>query len=105
MNIAPIFSDGVDIQAQFALNQTRTEDITMREDYGMRFVPEAFGDIGFDTAEIMRDGDNGSYMFGESFSDMTRDGRFVRHSTTMEIDAPLKDDGFGGQLGQNLMCE
>ena len=41
----------VDIQAQFTLNQSRAEEITMHEDYAnITLVPseEGFGDMGFD---------------------------------------------------------
>lgn len=43
----------MDIEAQFTLNQSRAEEITMREDYGnITLVPhdDGFGDMGtFDT--------------------------------------------------------
>lgn len=50
----------VDIEAQFSLNQSRAEEITMREDYGsLNLVThdDGFGDMGFDTdtPDIMRD--------------------------------------------------
>lgn len=53
-----VFSD-VDIEAQFSLNQSRAEEITMREDYGnISLVPndDGFGDMGFDTdaPDLMR---------------------------------------------------
>lgn len=53
-----LFSD-VDIEAQFSLNQSRAEEITMREDYGsMSLVTndDGFGDMGFDTdaPDLMR---------------------------------------------------
>ena len=52
------------MQAQFTLNQSRAEEITMREDYGCQLPPlnhdeEGFGDLGFgDTGplEMIRDG-------------------------------------------------
>ncbi|XP_022921081.1 double-strand-break repair protein rad21 homolog [Onthophagus taurus] len=49
----------VDIEAQFSLNQSRAEEITMREDYGsMSLVSndDGFGDMGFDTEapDLMR---------------------------------------------------
>lgn len=43
-----IFSD-VDIEAQFSINQSRADEITMREDYGslpMSIHDDGFGDIG-----------------------------------------------------------
>lgn len=50
----------MDIEAQFSLNQSRAEEITMREDYGsLNLVThdDGFGDMGFDTEnpDIMRD--------------------------------------------------
>lgn len=44
------FSD-VDIEAQFSINQSRADEITMREDYGslpLTLHDDGFGDIGFD---------------------------------------------------------
>lgn len=41
----------VDIEAQFSINQSRADEITMREDYGslpMTLHDDGFGDIGFD---------------------------------------------------------
>lgn len=43
-----LFSD-VDIEAQFSINQSRADEITMREDYGslpMSIHDDGFGDIG-----------------------------------------------------------
>lgn len=45
------FSSDVDIEAQFSINQSRADEITMREDYGnlpMTIHDDGFGDIGFD---------------------------------------------------------
>lgn len=41
----------MDIEAQFSINQSRADEITMREDYGnlpMTIHDDGFGDIGFD---------------------------------------------------------
>ena len=50
--------DEVDIQAQFVMNQTRAEEITMREDYGnitLDTADDGFGDqIG--SPEMLREG-------------------------------------------------
>jgi len=54
------------MQAQFTLNQSRAEEITMREDYGcqlpsLQHDEEGFGDIGFgdsESLELIRDGSN-----------------------------------------------
>lgn len=46
-----------DVQAQFSVNQSRPEEITMTEDLSsITFVgDDGFGDIGFDDREILRD--------------------------------------------------
>ena len=44
----------MDIEAQFSLNQSRAEEITMREDYGsLNLVThdDGFGDMGFDVGD------------------------------------------------------
>jgi len=51
----------VDIQAQFSMNQTRAEEITMREDYGnitLDTGDNGFGEVGGEpgSPEMMRDG-------------------------------------------------
>lgn len=58
VSIINYYSD-VDIEAQFSLNQSRAEEITMREDYGNISLvtnDEGFGDMGFDAdaPDIMR---------------------------------------------------
>ena len=63
----PVFSfSDAEMQAQFTLNQSRAEEITMREDYGCQLPSlqndeEGFGDIGFgdsESLELIRDGSN-----------------------------------------------
>lgn len=49
----------VDIEAQFSLNQSRAEEITMREDYGNLALvthDQGFGDMSFDAEppELLR---------------------------------------------------
>lgn len=54
-------SSDVDIEAQFSINQSRADEITMREDYGslpMNMHDDGFGEIGFDGADLVRDGLN-----------------------------------------------
>lgn len=49
----------VDIEAQFSINQSRADEITMREDYSSFHMPlndDGFGDIGFDGSDFIRDG-------------------------------------------------
>uniref|UniRef100_A0A1Q3FXL7 Putative sister chromatid cohesion complex cohesin subunit n=2 Tax=Culex tarsalis TaxID=7177 RepID=A0A1Q3FXL7_CULTA len=49
----------VDIEAHFSINQSRADEITMREDYGtlpMNIHDDGFGDMGFDdTPDVIRD--------------------------------------------------
>ncbi|XP_041968243.1 uncharacterized protein LOC121725399 isoform X2 [Aricia agestis] len=109
----------VDIEAQFSLNQSRAEEITMREDYGsLNLVThdDGFGDMGFDTdnPDIMREaiGNEGALeqsnlLFGSSSalelggkSGSTSDAGVTLAEPRMEAapHAPL-DDGFGGTIG------
>lgn len=53
----------MDIEAQFSINQSRADEITMREDYGnlpMTIHDDGFGDIGFDAdgPDFIRDDPN-----------------------------------------------
>lgn len=55
-----LFFSDVDIEAQFSINQSRADEITMREDYGslpLAINDDGFGDIGFDTVgnDFIRD--------------------------------------------------
>lgn len=55
-----LYSD-VDIEAQFSINQSRVDEITMREEYGslpMSIQDDGFGDMGFDDADFIRDDPN-----------------------------------------------
>ncbi|CAB3377355.1 Hypothetical predicted protein [Cloeon dipterum] len=122
----------VDIQAQFSLNQSRAEEITMREDYGSMALAttsnapgaenlgvddEGFGDmLSFDRnesgpADLLRDAsaaDQGNLLFSDHNVTDHRADRSVRPSTSaapqpMDIDIPIRDDGFGGNLGQDII--
>lgn len=49
----------IDIEAQFSINQSRADEITMREDYGslsLSLHDDGFGDVGFDndTPDMVR---------------------------------------------------
>lgn len=53
----------MDIEAQFSINQSRADEITMREEYGslpMSIHDDGFGDMGFDAdeADFIRDDPN-----------------------------------------------
>ncbi|XP_039750249.1 uncharacterized protein LOC120626690 isoform X2 [Pararge aegeria] len=116
----------VDIEAQFSLNQSRAEEITMREDYGsLNLVThdDGFGDMGFDAdnPDIMREaiGNEGGleqsnllFADGSSLELAGKDSvastsaagvpalATPAHEPRMET-APhgAMDDGFGGTIG------
>lgn len=61
MHLIFFFFRDVDIEAQFSLNQSRAEEITMREDYGNLSLvthDQGFGDMSFDAEppELLRHG-------------------------------------------------
>lgn len=97
----------VDIQAQLTMNQSRAEEITMREDYGslsLSHHDEGFGDLEFndDGPEMLRDpvASHSGNLFGESgssFADTFQRGN--KEGTGMIA----VDDGFGAPLGQDMM--
>ncbi|CAH0723863.1 unnamed protein product, partial [Brenthis ino] len=116
----------VDIEAQFSLNQSRAEEITMREDYGsLNLVThdDGFGDMGFDTdnPDIMREaiGNEGgleqsNLLFADGSSlEIAKDAGVASTSAAgvPTLTAPLHeprmeaaphgpmDDGFGGTIG------
>uniref|UniRef100_A0A0A9YIK2 Double-strand-break repair protein rad21 n=1 Tax=Lygus hesperus TaxID=30085 RepID=A0A0A9YIK2_LYGHE len=116
------FIDDVDIEAQFSLNQSRAEEITMREDYGnmssLVEQEEGFGDMGFgvgpDAPDILRHAsrleqslDPANLLFSEGVElekekepqPSTSSAQLERPS--LDIDAPIRDDGFGGPLETN----
>ncbi|RVE50126.1 hypothetical protein evm_005149 [Chilo suppressalis] len=116
----------VDIEAQFSLNQSRAEEITMREDYGsLNLVThdDGFGDMGFDTdnPDIMREAigneagleqsnllfaDGSSLELGGKDAGVASTSGAVpslatpAHERRMEAapHGPM-DDGFGGTIG------
>ena len=97
-------SSDVDIQAQLTMNQSRAEEITMREDYGSLSLPhhdEGFGDFDMseDTPELMREpAPSQSSLFGEPSTSNVFGDRQRKDS----IQHP-PDDGFGAPLGQDIM--
>jgi len=113
--------DDVDIDAQFTMNQTRAEEITMREDYGN--ITLTTGDDGFGDSmdnldldpgspEMLRDAtqnENFGTLGGEDINldeeSAKREMSALEASTSSgpkltqdgdTLDAPIKDDGFGG---------
>lgn len=117
----------VDIQAQFTLNQSRAEEITMREDYASISLvtnDNGFGDMGFEEPpELMRAAsameqslDHHNLMFGETSAlDKEKEqpsmskiedshlGPGRVNSSALDLEAPIRDDGFGGNLGQDMI--
>lgn len=113
----------VDIEAQFSLNQSRAEEITMREDYGSLSLvthDQGFGDMSFDAEppELLRHGsgmepslDQSHMLFSdgpgiETAIEQKEKEPVAGTSTTaqpMDIDTPIRDDGFGGHLGQDII--
>jgi len=108
--------DDVDINAQFTLNQTRAEEITMREDYGnitLTTGDDGFGDsmgnsLEMEGPEIMRDASDNFGALGEEDMDMNEADKMREDSIAPsmagdeaapeedKLDAPIRDDGFGG---------
>ncbi|CAB3235458.1 unnamed protein product [Arctia plantaginis] len=110
----------VDIEVQYSLNQSRAEEITMREDYGsLNLVThdDGFGDMGFDTdnPDIMREAigneggleqsnllfaDGSSLELGgkETVGSLGGVEALGAVSRRMEPAPAHMDDGFGGNI-------
>lgn len=103
----------VDIEEQFSINQSRADEITMREDYGtlpMSIHDDGFGDMGFDadTPDLARDGlepniDEG--LFAEELGGgMEGSKEPIPGTSASMLDSleqhHLDDDGFGDEFGQ-----
>jgi cohesin complex subunit SCC1 len=110
----------IDVQAQFSVNQSRPEEITMREDHlgNITLVgDDGFGDMGFDDRNLIQDAhmDESLYKTPTSSSmllDSTvdKDGGADKSHMDIDLNAPPKDDGFGDAMidygvGENLMPE
>ncbi|XP_074033651.1 RAD21 cohesin complex component verthandi isoform X2 [Leptinotarsa decemlineata] len=115
----------VDIEAQFSMNQSRAEEITMREDYGNISLvnnDDGFGDMGFDTdaPDLMRHAsgltpsmEQSNLLFSEPVLEpveLEKEPEPVpstsgtqHHDTPMEIDTTVRDDGFGSNLDNNMI--
>lgn len=66
----------IDIEAQFSINQTRADEITLREDYGslpISLHDDGFGDVGFDgdTPDMVRE------QFNDNLNVSICNGKFV----------------------------
>ncbi|KAH8351714.1 hypothetical protein KR084_008548 [Drosophila pseudotakahashii] len=104
----------IDIEAQFSINQSRADEITMREDYGSLTISlqdDGFGDIGFEAEppEIMR-GSIPSNINDKLFdSDVLENIESLDpHAADDHADLPgarLDGDGFGDSFGQPELFE
>ncbi|KAK7461559.1 hypothetical protein BaRGS_00038705 [Batillaria attramentaria] len=107
--------EDIDVQAQFSVNQSRPEEITMREDLGSITLmgDDGFGDVGFDEREILRDTTHledplykstdvgGETSLEDRDKTLTNDSR---HEKSMDIDLePPVGDGFGDGVGDGFM--
>jgi len=107
--------EDINVQAQFSVNQSRPEEITMREDLGQITLmgDDGFGDVGFDEREILPDGagplDDGLYKSDDIDRPEEQSEEAVSHTppihrddenNQMDIDLPPPvvggEDDFGG---------
>ncbi|KAL3891660.1 hypothetical protein ACJMK2_003912 [Sinanodonta woodiana] len=106
----------IDVQAQFAVCQSRPEEITMKEDLtSVAFIgDDGFGDVGFDERELLRDAQFQESLYKSPHPDMSsvhqnvsdggKDSTMLAESsreTHMDVDLepPIMDDSFGGPVG------
>ncbi|XP_071964786.1 double-strand-break repair protein rad21 homolog [Antedon mediterranea] len=100
-----------EVQKQFTLNQSRVEEITMKEDLGNITLGHddgfGMGDLGFDHS-VMRDagsGEDSLYKHGHDSTllDVSKKGSVIDTSLEkqmdIDLDQPIRYDGFGGQIG------
>eukprot|EP00095_Tigriopus_kingsejongensis_P008889 maker-scaffold566_size135349-snap-gene-0.33 protein:Tk08889 transcript:maker-scaffold566_size135349-snap-gene-0.33-mRNA-1 annotation:"hypothetical protein SINV_03308" len=114
--------DEADMGPQFSMNQTRAEEITMREDYGninLETADDSFGDLpnmhesGDGPDEIARSGSLGESLLPESGSIFHEEPAVAApqpSTSDHELSAPIQDDGFGGgaepgDFGEGLFGE
>lgn len=99
----------IDVQAQFStVNQSRPEEITMKEDLTtIAFVgDDGFGDVGFDERELLRDAQFEASLYKSPHPDLSLHQLQDKSDTMlaepshepqqMEVDLPPQMDGFGG---------
>ncbi|KAM9198088.1 double-strand-break repair protein rad21 homolog isoform 2-T2 [Dugong dugon] len=97
--------DDIDVAQQFSLNQSRVEEITMREEVGNISILQEndFGDFGMDDREIMREGSafedddmlvstSTSNLFLEPEQSTSNLNEKINH---LEYEDQYKDDNFG----------
>ncbi|ELT90565.1 hypothetical protein CAPTEDRAFT_161206 [Capitella teleta] len=91
----------IDVQAQFSVNQSRPEEITMREDLGNITLvgDDGFGDLGFDGGpNMIQDAhmDDTLYVKNPDSSALLLDDPTSKSHKPMDIDFnAAHDDGFG----------
>ncbi|KAK6167579.1 hypothetical protein SNE40_021571 [Patella caerulea] len=99
--------EDLDVQAQFSVNQSRPEEITMREDYANITLlnDDGFGDVGFDEREILRDQSHVDDPFFKQADvteiNSTKDqslGESNDLGKPMDIDMPGENEDFGGGI-------
>ncbi|XP_050535603.1 double-strand-break repair protein rad21 homolog [Daktulosphaira vitifoliae] len=107
----------VDIEAQFSLNQSRAEEITLHEDYNISSMvskstgfDQGFGFSEVENSDILRHGIEHSLLFSDGVDHLmnrdkepiasTSSGSGILNQNSLGIDAPIRDDGFGGNIGQ-----
>ncbi|KAH8241148.1 hypothetical protein KR032_006174 [Drosophila birchii] len=102
----------IDIEAQFSINQSRADEITMREDYAslsLSLQDDGFGDIGFEaeTPEVIRgSSDLNDKLFNSDV--LTNIESLDRHATENRgniSEDRLDGDGFGDCFGQAELFE
>lgn len=99
----------IDVQTQFStVNQSRPEEITMKED--LTTIPfvgdDGFGDVGFDERELLRDAQFEASLYKSPRPDISLQHIQDKSDTMlaeaaaephpMEVDLPPTMDGFGG---------
>ncbi|XP_068094049.1 double-strand-break repair protein rad21 homolog isoform X2 [Hyperolius riggenbachi] len=96
--------DDIDVAQQFSLNQSRVEEITMREEVGNINILQDndFGDFGMDDREMMREGSafEDDMLVSTSASNLLLEpeqnaSQLNEKSNHLEFEDQYKDDNFG----------
>nr|KAF6426762.1 RAD21 cohesin complex component [Molossus molossus] len=107
--------DDIDVAQQFSLNQSRVEEITMREEVGNISILQEndFGDFGMDDREIMREGsafEDDDMLVSTSASNLLLEpeqstSNLNEKINHLEYEDQYKDDNFGEQPAHDDMDE
>uniref|UniRef100_UPI00358E1EC5 double-strand-break repair protein rad21 homolog isoform X2 n=1 Tax=Myxine glutinosa TaxID=7769 RepID=UPI00358E1EC5 len=94
----------IDVAQQFTLNQSRAEEITMREDVGNLplIQDEGFAGFGGDEREEVREGSTFDILVGAGTSALLLDAEQSIDAPApdpLQYNEPAKDDDFGGDGG------